>query len=118
MGFFNKNGWRMFCDPDELPTLVEWLKERHFSFGVHKSNRVGKYEEYPRLSEQLLRTDGGCPTACALCGREGIGCHQWMEGDDADCIERNARRFYLCGTCVREKIMPHERLYSRAEDVL
>ena len=118
LGFFNQKGWRMFCDPDELATLVEWLKDRHLSFSVHQSNRAGKYEDYSRLSEQLLRTDGGSPTACALCGRDGIACYQWIEGDDADHIEATARRFYLCGLCVREKILPHGRLYTRADDVL
>lgn len=118
LGFFNKQRWQMFCDPDELPNLVEWLKARRLSFSVHQSDRMGKYEDYSRLSDQLLRTDGGSPTACALCGRDGVACYQWMEGDDTDQIEATARRFYLCGKCVREKLIPHGRLYTRSDDVL
>ncbi len=118
MGFFNQRGWRMFCDDDELSTIAEWLKEKHLSFSVQHSDRAGKYEDYPRLSEQLLRTDGGSPTACALCGRDGVACRQWIEGDDSDRIEPTAKRFYVCGRCVQEKIIPHGRLYTHADDVL
>ncbi len=118
MGFFNRRGWRMFCDDDELPAIVEWLKEKHLSFSVQQTESIGKYEEYPRLSEQLLRTDGGSPTACALCGRDGVACYQHVEGDDSDRIEPAAKRFYVCGRCVQQKIVPHGRLYTHADDVL
>lgn len=118
LGFFNQKGWRMFCDKDELPAIAEWLKERHLNFGVYPTDRVGKYEDYPRLSDQLLRADGGSPTACALCGRDSVACRQWLEGDDSDRIEPSARRFYLCGNCVQTKVIPHGRLYTHSDEDL
>ena len=54
----------------------------------------------------------------SLCGRDGVACYQHIEGDDSDRIEPNSRRFYLCGKCVQDKVVPHGRLYMHADDVL
>ncbi len=119
MGFFHRDGWRIFCSRDEVENIAEWLKSKHLSYSVDRCDRVGKYEDHPRLSDQLLRSDGGSPTACALCGKGGVACRQWIEGDDADRIDRAlGRRFYLCGLCVQAHISAHHRLYSHADDVL
>ena len=124
LGFFRnvngRGGWRRFCDPAEAARLLEWLKQRRFSAQViSPAPGRGQRQRYPCLSAGLVRTDGGGPAACALCGAANIPCRKWIEGDDTDSIQYpGAPGFYMCGRCVRERMQPHPRFYAPADDCL
>jgi hypothetical protein len=111
--------WVRFCDEDELEPVADWLRRHRLAFEAAAAKGRGELVRHPKLSDQLLRRDGGSPTACALCGARDVACRQWVEGDDTDSIDYpDPARFYLCGPCVQAHMQPHPRLYAPADDAL
>lgn len=121
-GFFfddSSHGWVRFVDADQTQAMGEWLKRHQLVFHVEPARGRGERKKHPRLSDQLLIRNGGAPTLCGLCGARGVPCRQWVEGDDTDSTDYpEAAKFYLCGTCVQQRMQPHPRLYAPAEDQL
>ena len=121
IGFFYDSpsqAWLKFCEEGETQSVVDWLKRHHLSHEISVAKGRGEVKKHARLSDALMIKTGGSPTRCALCGAPAP-CRQWVEGDDTDSTDYpNAARFYLCGTCVQDRMQPHPRLYSPAEEQL
>ena len=122
VGFFydrQRQGWICFCEADEVESWGDWLKRRHLLYVVTEAVGRGEVERLPKLSAELLLPKGGNASHCALCGARGVLCRQWIEGDDTDSTEyAGAKKFFMCGKCVRERMSPHPRLYAPVESRL
>ena len=122
MGFFRDPAdhvWSRFCTKSEVEVVGSWLKNHRLEHRVARAQGRGMRKKYPCLTDLLLRSDGGSPTSCALCGMTGVFCRKWVEGDDTDSIDYPAQlTFYMCGQCVQLRMSPHPRLYVPAEDAL
>jgi len=121
LGFFydSQLGLVHYCRQNEIENIAEWLLKRRLAYEIRPAVGTGELKKYSRLSELLVLTDGGSPTACALCGAQNVPCRLWIEGDDTDSIEYpSPARFYMCGRCVQNRMQPHPRLYAPADDVL
>jgi len=121
LGFFSdpELGMIHYCWKMEIEHLAEWLLKRRLAYEIRPAAGVGELKKHSRLSDLLVRADGGSATTCALCGAREVPCRLWIEGDDTDNIEYpSAARFYMCGRCVRDRMQPHPRLYAAAEDTL
>jgi hypothetical protein len=121
-GFFfddRAKTWIRFCAADEVAQWMDYLERRRLGSEVSIATGMGQTRRMPCLSKQLLLTDGGGPTRCALCAADQQACREWIEGDDTDALDYpNAARFYLCGPCVQLHIAAHPRLYAPVEDAL
>ena len=122
MGFFfdpRFRSWIRYCDDEEVASISEWLKRHHLRSLSTMARGRGETSRLPKLSDELLRKDGGTPSACALCGAQNVFCRQWIEGDDTDSTEYpGAAKFFLCGQCVQTRMHAHPRLYAPTEDHL
>ena len=106
-----------FVGDHERKLFEEMLKKLGYDFQVAEAPGRGQFSRYPRLSDELIVSNGGDETHCGLCGMTGVDCRKWIEGDDADDIrDDGARSFYMCGGCVQSKMDPHPRIYSPVDD--
>lgn len=121
-GFFfdpKRKAWIVYCEAHEADPWGEWLKRRHLQYLSFPAEGRGEVQRLPRLSAELLLPKGGNASHCALCGTRGVFCRQWIEGDDTDSTQyEGAKKFYMCGKCVQERMTPHPRLYAPVEGQL
>jgi len=122
VGFFFDEGlhaWIKFCDESEQKMITDWVRRQLLPLEALPADGRGQLKKHPRLSDELVKRNGGTPDTCALCGATGTPCRQWIEGDDTDSIDYpNPARFYMCGKCVQTRMQPHPRMYAPAEDTL